>query len=645
MEVLAVFLPLAAFLAVGAGSQRGLPDAGAAFLACVAVLASAAISTWLFLDIAIGGNDGRIVSLAPFIEVGVLRVDWTLRVDALSVTMMAVVTAVSAAVHIYAIGYMRGDPGFARFMAYLSLFTFAMLALVTADNLVQLFFGWEGVGLASYLLIGFYNAKPSANAAAIKAFVMNRVGDLGLVLAMCWAFAAFGTLSFDGIFAAAQSVPGWALNGMALLLLIGAAGKSAQLGLHTWLPDAMEGPTPVSALIHAATMVTAGVFLLARMSPLLAHAPEALMIVTALGAATAFVAATIALVQTDIKRVIAYSTMSQLGYMVLAIGVGAYGAAVFHLVTHAFFKALLFLGAGAVIHAMGGKQDMRRMGALRGKLPWTYALMWVGVLALAGVPPLAGYFSKDAILEAAFAGAWPAFAVGIAAAVMTAFYGARVMILTFHGSARWAEGAHPHEAPPVMLGPLWFLAAGAVVAGILFYDVLVGTGPNECDTLKGHVGNFISTGCLWRAERFWDGTLAQAMPEGAHHVAFWVKALPTAAALLGLGLAVWLYQTAGARAARVAVAAPWLYRLFLHKWYFDEAWRAAFLRPALRLGAAFAGPGDRGTIDRFGPDGAAAASHRGALSLSAAQSGVLSHYALTMVVALAALLAWTLLGG
>lgn len=619
MENIAVFAPLCAFILVGLWSQRNLPPVGAALITCGGILLSAFASTVLFFDIAIGGEAARTTLLAPFIDVSALRVNWALRLDALSVTMMAVVTTVSAAVHIYAVGYMKDDPGFGRFMAYLSFFTFAMLALVTADNLLQLFFGWEGVGLASYLLIGFYNKKPCANAAAIKAFVMNRIGDLGLVLAIAWMFAAFGTLSFDTLFFAAPGAPVWVITGMSLLLLLAAAGKSAQLGLHTWLPDAMEGPTPVSALIHAATMVTAGVFLLARFSPLLELAPIALGVIATLGAATAFVAATIALVQWDIKRVIAYSTMSQLGYMVMAIGVGAYGAAIFHLVTHAFFKALLFLGAGSVIHALGGEQDMRRMGGLRKVLPQTHALMAIGVLALAGVPPLAGYFSKDAILDAAFVGAIPAFVVGLVAAVMTAFYGARLMILTFYGSPRWAQDTHPHESPPVMLIPLWALALGALVSGLAFAPSFV------------------------EHESFWTDTLAQAMPEAAHHLNLWIKLLPTIAAVCGLILAYALYRRGGAGATRLAYALPFLYTVLLRKWYFDEMYRALVLRPAHALGRFFAGPGDRGVIDRFGPDGAGAASITGGKMLSAAQSGILSHYALVMVAGLAVLLAFILL--
>ncbi len=428
--------------------------------------------------------------LAPWVVSGDFVVKWALRIDTLSVVMLNVITIVSACVHIYSLGYMSHDECRGRFMSYLSLFTFAMLMLVTADNLLQLFFGWEGVGLASYLLIGFWNHKHSANAAAQKAFVVNRVGDFGLALGMMAIFVVFGSINFADIFDAAASKADMyfdlfgfhvhALTAIGLLLFVGAVGKSAQLGLHTWLPDAMEGPTPVSALIHAATMVTAGVFLIARMSPLYEFAPVALMVVTVVGGLTAFVAATIGMTQFDIKRVIAYSTMSQLGYMFFALGVSAYGAAMFHLMTHAFFKALLFLGAGSVIHAMSDEQDMRKMGGIWKKIPYTYTFMWIGSLALAGIPPFAGYFSKDIVLEAAWADhTWFgnfAYALGIAAAFMTAFYTWRLLFMTFHGKPRASKKVmdHIHESPAVMLGPLLVLGTGAIFAGFVFYNSFVG---------------------------------------------------------------------------------------------------------------------------------------------------------------------------
>ena len=495
MEFLAVFTPLLAFV-VAFFFGKALGHKGAQVVTCAGILLAAFAAINLFFDVALGGH-ARVVELAPWVVSGDFAVHWSLRIDTLSVIMINVITIVSACVHIYSLGYMSHDGARGRFMAYLSLFTFAMLMLVTADNLLQLFFGWEGVGLASYLLIGFWNHKRSANAAAQKAFVVNRVGDFGLALGMMAIFVVFGTIGFDEIFAQVADKADvtfdlfgmhvHAMTAIALLLFVGAIGKSAQLGLHTWLPDAMEGPTPVSALIHAATMVTAGVFLVARMSPLYEYAPAALMVVTVVGGLTAFVAATIGMTQFDIKRVIAYSTMSQLGYMFFALGVSAYGAAMFHLMTHAFFKALLFLGAGSVIHAMGDEQDMRKMGGIWKKIPYTYAFMWIGSLALAGIPPFAGYFSKDIVLEAAWADhTWFgnfAFALGIAAAFMTAFYTWRLLIMTFHGAPRATKKVmgHIHESPPVMLGPLAVLAAGAIFAGAVFYQPFVGEAGHHDD--------------------------------------------------------------------------------------------------------------------------------------------------------------------
>ncbi|MFA7457687.1 MAG: NADH-quinone oxidoreductase subunit L, partial [Micavibrio sp.] len=489
LELLAVFPPLAAFIiAFLFGRQIG-PHV-VQLITCAGVVTAAVASCLLFVDVVLG-SDPRTVTVMNWIASGALQVDWALRVDQLAVVMMCVVTIVSSCVHVYSIGYMSHDPARARFMAYLSLFTFAMLMLVTADNLIQLFFGWEGVGVASYLLIGFWNHKDSANAAAIKAFLVNRVGDFALALGIFVCFVLFGSVQFDVIFAQAEGLKDTAihfagfdlpaLNLACLLLFIGAMGKSAQLGLHTWLPDAMEGPTPVSALIHAATMVTAGVFLVARMSPVFEYAPEALMVVCIVGAVTAFVAATIGLTQFDIKRVIAYSTMSQLGYMFFALGVSAYGAAIFHLMTHAFFKALLFLGAGSVIHALHDEQDMRNMGGVWKKIPVTYGLMWIGSLALAGIPFFAGYYSKDIVLEAAFADhTWFgtfAYWTGVAAALMTAFYSGRLLFMTFHGKPRMDQHIydHAHESPPVMLLPLFLLALGALFSGALAYQGFVGS--------------------------------------------------------------------------------------------------------------------------------------------------------------------------
>ncbi|MFP4387300.1 MAG: NADH-quinone oxidoreductase subunit L, partial [Alphaproteobacteria bacterium] len=483
MELIAVFSPFASFLIAGLfGRQLG--DKGVQFITCSAVILAALASVSLFFRVPLNDllvDESYVTALGSWIESSGLRVHWALRVDALSVVMMCVVNIVSACVHVYSVSYMEKDPAQARFMTYLSLFTFAMLMLVSADNALQLFFGWEGVGLSSYLLIGFWNTKHAANAAAIKAFVVNRVGDLGLILGIIAIYLSFGTLDFVQIFDSVEShaddvysVFGQdihALSVICLLLIVGAVGKSAQLGLHTWLPDAMEGPTPVSALIHAATMVTAGIFLIARFSPLFEYAPDALIVITILGATTAFVSATIALTQFDIKRVIAYSTMSQLGYMFLALGVSAYSAAMFHLVTHAFFKALLFLAAGNVIHALSGEQDMRNMGGLYKKLPVTHGLMWIGALALAGIWPFAGFYSKDIILEAAWADhSWfghYAYWVGVLTALLTAFYTWRLLFMTFYGAPRLGteKMKRVHEASPLSNGALMVLALGALAAG------------------------------------------------------------------------------------------------------------------------------------------------------------------------------------
>lgn len=635
---IAVFAPLIAFLLAGLFGRQ-LRPAGCQIVTCAGVIAAAIATLILFVEV-VHGQAPLILPIIDWITVGTFKVEWALRLDQLAVIMMCVVNIVSACVHVYSVGYMQDDPHKGRFMAYLSLFTFAMLMLVTSDNLLQLFFGWEGVGVASYLLIGFYNQKNSANAAAMKAFIVNRVGDLGLALGIFATFVVFGSINFADIFAqapakAAEMVSLWgyqfhALTVIGLLLFIGAVGKSAQLGLHTWLPDAMEGPTPVSALIHAATMVTAGVFLVARFSPLYEYAPDALQVVCIVGATTALVAATIGLTQFDIKRVIAYSTMSQLGYMFFALGVSAYGAAIFHLMTHAFFKALLFLGAGSVIHAMHHEQDMRNMGGLWKKIPITYALMWIGSLALAGIPFFAGYYSKDMILETAFAdhsgiGLY-AFWMGIAAAVLTAFYSWRLILLTFHGAPRGDHHAHDHahESPWIMLAPLFVLAAGALFAGAYFYS--------------DFVGEVAARAAFWGQSLF-------VLPENdtiaaAHHVPTWVKLLPIAVATAGI-IAAYLYYLwcKGLPEATVRLFQP-LHRLFFHKWYFDEAYDALFVKSAQRIGQAFWLHGDRDMIDGYGPNGVASLSRRIGTLLSRVQNGFVSHYAFVMVAGLMGLLLW-----
>jgi NADH-quinone oxidoreductase subunit L len=634
----------------GGEHHHGAMGSRPAELFTSAFLVIAAILSWFaFFTFALGDGDPFTVPVASWIQSGALTADWALRIDTLTVVMLVVVNTVSALVHVYSIGYMAHDPHRPRFFAYLSLFTFFMLMLVTADNLVQMFFGWEGVGLASYLLIGFWYHRPAANAAAIHAFIVNRIGDFGFALGIFAVFVLFGSIGFDSIFANAEAVAGGAdisfrmfgedysgetaLTIACLLLFMGAMGKSAQVPLHTWLPDAMEGPTPVSALIHAATMVTAGVFMVARLSPIFELAPTALVVVTAIGAFTAIFAATIGLVQTDIKRVIAYSTTSQLGYMFAALGVGAYSVAIFHLFTHAFFKALLFLGAGSVIHAVGDEQDMRRMGGLRRHLPVTYGLMIVGTLALTGFPMTAGFFSKDAVIEATYvshnAAAGFAFVVLVAAAALTSFYSWRLIFMTFHGRPR-ASGEvmeHVHESPQVMLVPLYLLAAGALLAGVLA------------------AGNFIGEGY----EGFWRGSLftvpENEILEAIHHVPFWVKAAPFVAMAAGFVVAVWFYILSPQTPGRLAARHQGLHRFLLNKWYIDDLYDRAFVRPTKALGLFLWKRGDGWLIDGFGPDGVSARVLDVTGRVVKLQSGYLYHYAFAMLIGVALLVTWMMFAG
>ncbi|HXV25510.1 MAG TPA: NADH-quinone oxidoreductase subunit L [Alphaproteobacteria bacterium] len=638
MEVAAVILPLIGAVIAGLFGKF-IGDRGAELVTCSLMLLATALSVPVFIEVALAGGQ-RHAELFSFIVSGSLEAAWAVKIDTLSAVMLLVVNGVSAMVHVYSIGYMHHDRSIPRFFSFLSLFTFFMLMLVSADNFVQMFFGWEGVGLASYLLIGFWYDRASANAAAIKAFIVNRIGDFGFALGIMGVFALFDTVSFEIVFAAVPEKSGTlleflgleldALTVLCILLFIGAMGKSAQLLLHTWLPDAMEGPTPVSALIHAATMVTAGIFMVCRLSPMFEYAPDALMLVTVVGASTAFFAATVGLVQNDIKRVIAYSTCSQLGYMFFAAGVSAYGAAMFHLMTHAFFKALLFLGAGSVIHAMSDEQDMRRMGGLWRLIPWTYGLMWVGSLALAGIWPFAGFYSKDVILEAAWGahsgvGSY-AFILGVASAFMTAFYSWRLLFMTFHGKSRADHHTfeHAHESPWVMLAPLVVLAAGAVVAGWIAYDWFVGEG----------------------REAFWRESLlvlaAHDSLEAAHHAPVWVKVLPLVMGVGGIALAYLMYIAVPTLPTRFATALRPLYLFLLNKWYFDELYEFLFVRPALRLGRLLWLGGDAGVIDRFGPDGIAAASIRLARRASALQTGYVYHYAFAMLIGVVVLITWYL---
>ena len=659
-----VFLPLFAAIVAGLGN-RVLGNTVAKSLTTGALFASAALSWPIFLGFIGGTQEASVIPVLTWVHSGSLSFDWALSVDALTAVMLVVITTVSALVHLYSWGYMDEDPDQPRFFAYLSLFTFAMLMLVTADNLVQMFFGWEGVGLASYLLIGFWFKKPSACAAAIKAFVVNRVGDLGFMLGIFGTYLVFGTVSIPEILAAAPSMAGstisflgqrWdTMTILCVLLFIGAMGKSAQLGLHTWLPDAMEGPTPVSALIHAATMVTAGVFMVCRLSPMFETSQAALNFVTIIGAATCLFAATIGTCQWDIKRVIAYSTCSQLGYMFFAAGSGAYGAAMFHLFTHAFFKALLFLGAGSVIHAMHHEQDMRYYGNLRKQIPLTFWAMMAGTLAITGVGIVgvfgfAGFYSKDSVLEAAYAssGAYGSFAFwcGITAALLTSFYSWRLMFLTFYGKARWSQsehvqhavhdahhdhahahddgtaGYHPHESPLSMLIPLGVLSLGAIFAGYVFHHTFISAGDGE----------------------FWKGSLvfSEHLLHAMHEVPLWVKWAPFAVMLTGFGIAWYAYIRNPKFPALFVEQFGVLHQFFYNKWYFDELYNFLFVRPAFWLGRLLWKAGDEGTIDRFGPDGAAWVVVQGTRVAQKVQSGYLYSYALVMLLGLVGAISWVM---
>lgn len=651
-----VFLPLLGFLIAGLfGNKIGAK--ASEYITSGFLVIAAALSWVAFFEIAMGSSEPVRVPVLHWLTSGTLSFDWAIRVDTLTAIMLVVINSVSALVHIYSIGYMHHDPHRPRFFAYLSLFTFAMLMLVTSDNLVQMFFGWEGVGLASYLLIGFWYKKPSANAAAMKAFVVNRVGDFGFLLGIFGIFVLFGAVDYTTIFSTAQNYAAGenasqvvlsflgfeldkqgALTVVALLLFMGAMGKSAQFLLHTWLPDAMEGPTPVSALIHAATMVTAGVFMVARMSPIFEQSETALLVVTIIGAITAFFAATVGLVQNDIKRVIAYSTCSQLGYMFVALGVGAYGAAVFHLFTHAFFKALLFLGAGSVIHAVSDEQDMRRMGGLRKLIPTTYWMMIIGTVALTGlgipgtVIGTAGFFSKDAIIESAFAShsaaSGFAFTLLVIAAAFTSFYSWRLIFMTFHGKPRATAEVmhHVHDSPPVMLVPLFVLAVGALFAGFFF------------------VGYFFGD----NYDAFWKGALFTGADNHIlhdfHGVPTWVKFSPFIAMVLGFIFAWAFYIRSPETPKAIAARHPGLYQFLLNKWYFDELYDFLFVRPSMALGRFLWKTGDTKIIDGMGPNGVAARVADITNRVVKLQSGYLYHYAFAMLIGVAALVTWMMIG-
>ncbi|AKO97510.1 proton-translocating NADH-quinone oxidoreductase, chain L [Marinovum algicola DG 898] len=687
MESIILFAPLVGAI-IGGFGWKLIGERGAMWITTGLLFVACAFSWIVFLT---HGPETQHIQIMRWIESGSLSTDWSIRLDRLTSVMLVVVTTVSALVHLYSFGYMAHDPQWKkgetykpRFFAYLSFFTFAMLMLVTADNLVQMFFGWEGVGVASYLLIGFYYRKPSANAAAIKAFVVNRVGDFGFALGIFGLFFLTDSIRFDDIFAAAPELATtqltflwteWnAANLIAILLFIGAMGKSAQLFLHTWLPDAMEGPTPVSALIHAATMVTAGVFLVSRMSPLMEFAPEATTFITFLGAATAFVAATIGLVQNDIKRVIAYSTMSQLGYMFVAAGVGVYSVAMFHLLTHAFFKAMLFLGAGSVIHAMHHEQDMRNYGNLRKKIPYTFWAMMIGTLAITGVGiPLtgwigfAGFASKDAVIESAYVGTAGGFAFWalVVAALFTSFYSWRLMFMTFYGKQRGDKHTHEHahESPMTMLVPLGVLAVGSVFAGMIWYSSFFGK-PNE--VVKYFGGTYGEPSAelveavkerspkaseLHYVMESAPGEAAIYMaPENtvlheAHYVPTWVKLSPFIAMLIGFGTAFWFYIVNPGLPKRLAEQQRPLYLFLLNKWYFDEAYDFLFVQPAKAIGRFLWKRGDEGTID-----GTINGVSMGVIPFFTRlagrfQSGYIFSYAFAMVIGLALLITWMTIGG
>ena len=604
-------------------------------ISTTSILFLCTLFSWIIFIQFINNKETEIIFILNWITSGNFIVDWSIRLDTLTAVMFIVVTTVSACVHLYSIGYMEEDPSKIRFMGYLSLFTFFMLVLVSSNNLLQMFFGWEGVGLASYLLIGFWHHKDSANKAAIKAFVVNRVGDFGYAIGIAGIFYIFGTVSFDSIFSQVDrfsehqiqflsfSFP--TLDFLCFLLFIGAMGKSAQLGLHTWLPDAMEGPTPVSALIHAATMVTAGVFLVARMSPLYEFATFTNLFITFIGAATAIFAASIALTQNDIKRVIAYSTCSQLGYMFFAAGVGAYNASIFHLTTHAFFKALLFLSAGSVIHAMHHEQDMRKMGGLFKKIPFTASMMWIGSLAIIGFPYLSGYYSKESILENAFYAsngiAYFAYLVGILTALLTAFYSWRLLFLTFHGENRSNNKTydHAHESPLVMTVPLFILAIGSIFSGIFFADYFIG----------------------YYKKEFWDNAIL--LTESSHkYLPLTQSLISKSAVAIGILVCVLIYSNNLNRAKNLSYNLDPLYSLSKNKWYVDELYHKVFVLTFFKLANFFWKKGDEKTIDGLGPNGVSWIISKSSSYVSLFQSGYLFHYAFAMLGGLVIILTWFL---
>ena len=636
MEFALLFLPLLASITSGFFGKY-IGDRNSEIVTCLFVSISALLSLIIFYQVIVNGYENNIV-IATWINSGTLDVNWSIKVDALSSVMLVVVTLVSSLVHIYSIGYMSHDPHKPRFMAYLSLFTFAMLTLVTSDNFLQLFFGWEGVGLCSYFLIGFWFKKDSANAAAIKAFVVNRVGDFGFALGIFLIFYLFGTVNYSEVFEQIPQIVDKellflgmhfkAIDLICILLFIGAMGKSAQIFLHTWLPDAMEGPTPVSALIHAATMVTAGVFLIVRCSPIFEYSPLTLNIITVVGMTTAFFAATVALVQTDIKKIIAYSTCSQLGYMFFAAGVGAYNVAMFHLFTHAFFKALLFLGSGSVIHSFKDEQDINQMGAVYKKLPYTWVLMLIGTLALTGFPFLSGFYSKDAIIEFAYlkgnTTGYYAAGVGILTALLTSIYSWRLIFKTFHGSYnnKKIKIEEMHESPLVMLLPLIILSVGAIFSGFLFKDLFIGHGGENY---------------------FWGESIKFLKPLSTEHPPLWFILITPILVLLSIPIAYYLFVKNKDIPKKIAEVNRPLYNFLVNKWYFDELYNFLFIRSSKKIGLFFWKVVDIKIIDKFGPDGISFLIKNLSIKASKFQTGFIYQYAFMILIGFSALLTFFIL--
>ena len=636
MEIALLFLPLLSSIISGFfGKYVG--DRNSEIITSLFVSISAILSLILFYNVIVNNYDNNVI-VATWINSGTLDVNWSIKIDPLSSVMLVVVTLVSALVHIYSIGYMSHDPHKPRFMAYLSLFTFAMLTLVTSDNFLQLFFGWEGVGLCSYFLIGFWFKKDAANAAAIKAFVVNRVGDFGFALGIFLIFYLFGTVNYSEVF---EQIPQIidkellflgitikAIDLICILLFVGAMGKSAQIFLHTWLPDAMEGPTPVSALIHAATMVTAGVFLVVRCSPIFEYSPLALNIITIVGMTTAFFAATVALVQTDIKKIIAYSTCSQLGYMFFAAGVGAYNVAMFHLFTHAFFKALLFLGSGSVIHSFKDEQNIDEMGGVYKKLPYTWILMIIGTLALTGFPFLSGFYSKDAIIEFAYlkgnTAGYYATGIGIFTALLTSIYSWRLIFKTFHGdyNNKKLKIDEMHESPLVMLLPLFILSVGAIFAGFLFKDLFIGHG---------------------EINHFWGESIKFLNPLSSDHPPLWIIFITPVLVVLSIPISYYLFVGNKEIPNQLAETNKPLYNFLINKWYFDELYNVIFIQSSKKIGLFFWKIIDGKIIDRFGPDGISSLIKNLSLKANKFQSGYIYQYAFMMLLGFSALLTFLIL--